>query len=73
LIFSPDIIILGGGVMEQKNLFPMIHKNILELLNGYIQKREIIENIADYIVPAKLGKNAGLLGAVALALEYGGR
>jgi fructokinase len=39
------------------------------LLNGYIQKPEILENIEDYILPAKLGSDAGLLGAFALAFE----
>ena len=68
LILSPEIIILGGGVMQQKKLFPKIHKHVQALLNNYIQKPEIVEKIEDYIVPAKLGKHAGLLGAIALAL-----
>lgn len=69
LILSPEIIILGGGVMQQKKLFPKIHKHVQALLNNYIQKPEIVENIEDYIVPAKLGRHAGLLGAIALALN----
>ena len=69
LMFSPEIIILGGGVMQQTFLFPPIRKNVQELLNGYIRKPEILESIEDYIVPAKLGADAGLLGALALAFE----
>ena len=69
LILSPEIIILGGGVMQQTFLFPRIRENVKKLLNGYIQKQEILENIEDYILPAKLGPNAGLLGALALAFE----
>jgi len=69
LMLSPEIIILGGGVMEQKFLFPMIHTHVLRLLNGYIQKRQVLEEIDQYIVPAQLGSHAGLLGAIALAIE----
>jgi fructokinase len=69
LILSPEIIILGGGVMQQTFLFPSIRNKVKKLLNGYIQKQEILKNIEDYILPAKLGSNAGLLGAFALAFE----
>jgi fructokinase len=71
LVLSPEMIILGGGVMSREILFPMIHKNVQTLLNGYIQKKEILDEIEHYIVPAKLGKQAGLLGAIALAIDTG--
>jgi len=64
---SPKKIILGGGVMKQKQLFPKIHKNVKELLNGYVAKKEITDNIEDYIVFPDLGDNAGICGALALA------
>lgn len=69
LVLSPEKIILGGGVMKQSQLFPMIRKNVKELLNGYVQTKEILEDIDNYIVYPKLGDNAGLLGSVALALK----
>ena len=55
--------------MKQEQLFPKIRKEIVELLKGYIQTNEILENIDNYIVYPELGDNAGLLGAVALTLE----
>lgn len=64
---SPQRLILGGGVMEQEQLFPMVRQKVLELLNGYVQAAAIIEEIDTYIVPPALGGEAGVLGAFALA------
>ncbi|MHB8807890.1 MAG: ROK family protein [Anaerolineaceae bacterium] len=66
-ILSPDIIILGGGVMQQMQLFPLIQKKVPEILNGYVQAEMITRNIAAYIVPPGLGSKSGVLGALALA------
>ncbi len=63
LTASPKKIIMGGGVMHQLQLFPMIRKNVTEMLNGYIT----IKDIDSYIVPPALGDDSGLLGAAALA------
>ena len=68
LVLSPKIIILGGGVMHQEQLFPMIHKYLRERLNNYVQKEEITtDKIKDYVVSPGLGDNAGVCGALALA------
>jgi len=65
---SPQRIILGGGVMRRTDLFSRIRCGVRELLNGYIQSPEVLERIDQYIVPPGLGGNAGVLGAIALAL-----
>ena len=67
-ILSPGIIVLGGGVMNQAHLLPLVHQAVQDLLNGYIAVPEITKHIDQYIVPAGLGSNAGLLGAMALTL-----
>lgn len=64
---SPQRIILGGGVMDQAHLFPLVRRKTVELLNGYVQSPEILERIDQYIVPPGLGNRAGVLGAIALA------
>ena len=64
---SPQRIILGGGVMSQSHLFPMIREKTLAELNGYIQAAEILERIDEYIVPVALEGKAGILGAFVLA------
>lgn len=66
---SPQRIILGGGVMEQPQLFPMIRRGVQQLLNGYAQSPAILADIDAYIVPPALGKRAGVLGALALVVE----
>jgi fructokinase len=68
-MLSPQRIILGGGVMNQPHLFPMIREKTLKYLKGYIQKTEILDDIAQYIVPTGLGNHAGMLGALAMAME----
>jgi len=72
LVLSPERIILGGGVMQKAFLFPMIHKKVQELLNGYVQKAEILNKIEEYIIPPSLGNKAGLLGAIALVIRSEG-
>ena len=67
LIVSPKKIIMGGGVMKQKQLFPLIQKKVQELLNGYVAVPQILENIDQYIVPPGLGDDAGITGALMLA------
>ena len=67
LIVSPERIIMGGGVMHQKHLFPMIRTRVKETLNGYVDSPVITENIDSYIVPPGLGDRAGALGAIILA------
>jgi fructokinase len=64
---SPQRIVLGGGVMRQASLFPLIRRKTLKLLNGYIRVDAILGRIDEYIVPPRLGDNAGVLGAIALA------
>lgn len=66
LTLSPEMIILGGGVMHQEQLFPLIRKNVTTMLGGYIQAEEL-ENMERYIVPASLHDNQGIMGCLELA------
>ncbi|MBO4902791.1 MAG: ROK family protein [Lachnospiraceae bacterium] len=63
---SPRKVILGGGVMHQEQLFPLIRKKTKELLNGYIETAELAD-MENYIVPASLHDDQGIMGAVQLA------
>ena len=64
---SPQRIVLGGGIMRQTRLFPLVRRHTLELLNRYINVGEVTDRIDQYVVPAEFGDNAGVLGAIALA------
>ena len=66
MILSPQRIILGGGVMHQEQLFPMIRKYVAEMLNGYIKTKEL-QNMDTYIVPASLNDDQGIMGCLELA------
>ena len=66
-IMSPQRIVLGGGVMQQSHLFPMIRNKVQTLLNGYLQRAAITSEIDQYIVPPALPGRSGVLGAIALA------
>ena len=68
LTLSPQKIILGGGVMHQKQLFSMIREKMLKELNGYIQAKELTD-IDNYIVPASLNDDQGILGCIKLAMN----
>ncbi len=66
LILSPERIVLGGGVMHQEQLFPLIRRKTAELLNGYIKTKQL-DNLDSYIVPPSLNDNQGVLGCLKLA------
>ena len=67
---SPQRMILGGGVMEHLDLFPMMRTELKELLNGYIQAKPVLDEIDEYVVPPELGKRAGVLGAMEIGRAH---
>lgn len=69
VVFSPEKIILGGGVMQQTHLFARIREQTVAMLGGYVRSPAILTNIDDYIVPPGLGVNSGVTGALLLAAQ----
>jgi fructokinase len=67
LTVSPQKIILGGGVMHQPQLFPLIRGHLRRLLAGYVDRAEILEDNEDYISFPELGNHAGITGALVMA------
>ena len=64
-ILSPEMVIIGGGLMEA------LGDRILTLIRQFAQKNSFpIAFDGVQIVPAKLGDDAGILGAAALACRH---
>ena len=67
LVLSPERLILGGGVMQVEQLFPLLRKYLRSSLGGYVQADAVSGGLAEYVVPPQLGQEAGIVGALALA------
>jgi len=65
----PQRIIMGGGIMDRPQIWPLLRRRVKELLNGYLQVPAILDHIEAYIVAPGLGRRAGVLGAIALAQQ----
>jgi len=64
---SPQRIVIGGGVMNEPSLLPLVRRRLAEVASGYFDVPELGESIDDYVVPPALGDRAGVLGAFELA------
>ncbi|SEN71606.1 ROK family protein [Lihuaxuella thermophila] len=71
LILSPKKIILGGGVMKQRQIFPYLFEYLKKAWNGYVPLPELTSKIDEYIVPPALEDDAGITGALLLAKQAG--
>ena len=69
LTVSPQRIVMGGGVMSQVRLLPLIRTRLLHWLGGYVDRSEILSDIDRYVVAPELGDDAGVSGALVLALD----
>lgn len=68
LILSPERIVLGGGVMKQDAMLPLVRAEVQRQLGGYIRCPRI-DDWTHYIVGASLNDNQGILGAARLAQD----
>lgn len=69
LTYSPQKIILWGGVMHQEQLFSMVRSRVCEMLGGYVSHPLLEEGLEEYIVAPGLGENPGIMGAFELGLR----
>jgi len=72
LLLSPHVIILGGGVLHRRSLFPLVRAATLKQLNGYIRAERILAHTDKYIVQSRFDKegsntSAGAVGTLAYA------
>ena len=70
---SPQMIILGGGIMNHSDLLEKVRQRVKKLLNRYVSALDSLEKIKNYLArPALIdGKSkiasSGVLGAIVLA------
>ena len=67
-LFSPEIIVLGGGVMQKEGLIELVRGKLADYLGGYWQ-HPVLQHPEQYLVLPGLGNNAGATGALLLAME----
>jgi fructokinase len=63
-VLSPERIVLGGGVMLQPKLLPLVEQEVSRVMNGYVAAAPTRDG---YITLPALGARSGVLGALALA------
>lgn len=51
LLLSPQKVILGGGVMQQPQLYPLIREAVRRNLNGYVSSGAILDRIGVHYGP----------------------
>lgn len=68
MVISPERIVLGGSVMRQERMLPLVRKEVRRQLRGYIQGKGL-DNLDEYIVPVSLGGDQGVMGAIKLAMD----
>lgn len=71
MIASPEVIILGGGVMTVDGLLDKVRVKTRDLVAGYIAKDELTSKIEAYVVSPGLGSSSGVVGAYALGARAG--
>jgi fructokinase len=69
LTLSPQRIVMGGGVMSQLSLLPLVCQRLRHWLGGYINRPEILADADRYVVAPALHSQAGILGALGLAMD----
>lgn len=68
-VAAPERIILGGGVLQQPGLLEQVRSQLGEQLAGYATSPRLSGSLDDYVVAPAFGQDAGLIGAIALAMS----
>jgi fructokinase len=66
-IVSPQRIVIGGGVMKERSLLPLVRERLADLAGGYFESPALHDEIDGFVVPPALGDHAGVFGALELA------
>lgn len=72
LTLAPERIVLGGGVMQQTRLLPMIREAAVRVLGGYCAQWDEVTFVERVTAPLQM-EPSGLVGAFILAEAHHGR
>jgi len=67
--YSPEQIVLGGGVLLHPGLIDKIRLKIQHLNQGYVHSDLLLNQIEAYVHLPTLGTSSGVLGALAMAIS----
>lgn len=67
LVLSPERVVIGGGVMKNGSLLPLVREQLAVVLAGYVPKVVDGLGVSEYLVPPALGDDSGVIGALVLA------
>jgi fructokinase len=67
LLHSPECIVLGGGVMSDPQLLPLVRLALRDQLGGYLPPLREPAAFDAYLLAPKLGAHSGITGALLLA------
>jgi fructokinase len=68
LVTAVERVVFGGGVVSTGTLVPLIRTAALAYLNGYLEPLNAPDRSAAYVCAPALGNDAGIVGAVLLAV-----
>jgi len=69
MILSPEVIVLGGGILNHEGMLEKVHRDFKLILNEYVIHSKITD-ITNYIKKPALGDNSALFGATLLNEKF---
>jgi len=69
LLHSPEVLVLGGGVMQDAALLSLVREATCSLLRGYLPPLRDLADVERFIRAPALAGGSGIVGAVQMALD----
>ena len=68
-LITPEVIVLGGGILNRGQLYGMVQEEFRTLMNEYLVHPRLTTKagVAKYICASRFGSKAGAIGSVVLA------
>jgi fructokinase len=69
LLHAPHRLVIGGGVMADGSMLPLVRESAQALLGGYLPQLRDREGIGSFIAAPALGRDSAIAGAALMALD----